>query len=146
MCAGCPGGRAVSPATAHLNRHGMKSAVLKRLQRSVGPRAALSVFGDRWVLASRTGRRELFDDVETLVGALVARGLVDGRVLPAGVPLEHLLEAAGDPGRPHPGADELVATLLADVGPPGRSPGRAVSPGCGRGVVVHCGVSEEERR
>jgi hypothetical protein len=123
MCAGCPGGRAVSPATAHLNLHGMKSAVLKRLQRSVGPRAALSVFGDRWVLASRTGRRELFDDVETLVGTLVARGLVDGRVRPAGAPPEHVLEGAGDPGCPRPSADRLVATLLAGVEPPGRSPG-----------------------
>jgi hypothetical protein len=119
MCAGCSGGRAVSRTTAYLNLHGMKSAVLKGLQRSVGPRAVLSVFGDRWVLASRTGRREVFDDVETLVGALVTRGLVDGRVLPVGAPLEQVLEAAGDPSCPRPSADELVATLLASVGPSG---------------------------
>jgi len=56
MCAGCPGGRAVSRTTAYLNLHGTKYAVLKELQRSVGPRAVLSVFGDRWVLASRTGK------------------------------------------------------------------------------------------
>ena len=124
MCAGCPGGRAVSPATAHLNRHGLKPAVVQALQRRLGRRAAVSVFGDRWVLASRTGRREVFDDVETLVGALVARGLVDGRVLPAGAPLEQVLEAAGDPSCPRPSADELVATLLASVGPPGWSPVR----------------------
>ena len=124
MCAGCPGGRAVSKATAHLNLHGMKSAVLKELQRSIGSRAVLSAFGDRWVLASRTGRREVFDNVETLAGALVARGLVDGRVLPAGAPLERLLERAGDPRAPRPGADELVAALLAGVGPPERRPVR----------------------
>ncbi len=124
MCAGCSGGRAVSRTTAYLNLHAMKSAVLKGLQRSVGPRAVLSVFGDRWVLASRTGRREVFDDVETLVGALIARGLVDGRALPAGAPLEQVLEAAGDPSGPRPSANELVATLLASVGPPGWSPVR----------------------
>ncbi len=121
MCAGCPGGRAVSPITAHLNLHRMKSAVLKELQRAVGPRAVLSVFGDRWVLASRTGKREVFDDVETLAGALVTRGLVNGRARPAGAPLEQVLEAAGDASCPGPSADEVVATLLAGVGPPGRS-------------------------
>ncbi len=118
MCAGCPGGRAVSRTTAHLNLHGMKSALLKELQRSVGPRAVLSVFGDRWVLASRTGRREVFDDAETLAGALVAQELVDRRMMSAGAPLEQVLRGAGDPSAPPPRADELAAALLASIGPP----------------------------
>ncbi|WP_448642756.1 hypothetical protein [Geodermatophilus sp. URMC 63] len=73
------------------------------------------MFGDRWVLASRTGRREVFDDVETLVAALVARELVDDRAEPAGAPLEQLLGPPGDPAAPRPGADELVAALIAHV-------------------------------
>src|SRR3954471_13962797 len=112
MCAGCPGGRAVSRATAYLNLHGIKSAVLKEFQRFIGPRATLSVFGHQWVLASRTGRREMFDDVETLAGALAARGLGDGRAVPAGPPLEQVLGGTGDPSAPRPSADELAAALL----------------------------------
>jgi hypothetical protein len=118
MCAGCPGGRAVSRTTAYLNLHGTKYAVLKELQRSVGPRAVLSVFGDRWVLASRTGKREVFDDVGTLAATLVAQGLVDGWVLPAGAPLEQVLRGAGDPSAPRLSANELAAALLGSVGPP----------------------------
>jgi hypothetical protein len=115
MCAGCPGGRAVPRTTAHLNRHGMKFAVLRVLRRSVGTRAGLSVFGDRWVLASRTGRRELFDDVETLARAILARGLVDEQVLSGGASLEQVLREAGDSDAPRPGADDLVAALLASA-------------------------------
>ncbi|MGR6963243.1 hypothetical protein ACU610_02130 [Geodermatophilus sp. URMC 61] len=96
----------------------MKSAVQKELQRSVGPRVGISVFGDRWVLALPTGRRQVFDDVETLAGALVAHGLVDRRTMPAGVPLEQLLSGGGDPDPPPPRADELVTALLAGVGSP----------------------------
>jgi hypothetical protein len=113
VCAGCPGGRAVSRTTAHLNLRGGRSAVLRELRHRAGPRAGLSVFGDRWVLASRTGRREVFDDVETLVAALVARELVDDRAGPAGAPLEQLLTAPGNPGAPRPSAEELVAALIA---------------------------------
>ncbi|WP_222268953.1 hypothetical protein [Modestobacter marinus] len=90
----------------------MKFAVLQALQRAVGTRAGLSAFGDRWVLVSRTGRRELFDDVEALAGAMVTRGLVDDRTLPAGAPLEQLLGAAGGPDAPRPTADGLVAAIL----------------------------------
>src|SRR5690242_7416255 len=117
MCAGCPGGRAVSRGTAYLNQHGLKSTVLKELQRFVGPPAVLSVFGDSWVLASRTGRRSLFDDVEALADALVAGGLVDRRALPAVARLEQMLGATGGPGSPRPSADELAAAPLAGVGP-----------------------------
>jgi hypothetical protein len=122
MCAGCPGGRAVSRATAYVNLHGLRSAVLKELQRYVGRRAVLSVFGDRWLLASPTGRREVFDDIETLAGALVARGLVDGRVVLAGTPLEEVLGGAGGPSAARPGAGELAAALLARVGAPEQRP------------------------
>lgn len=64
MCAGCPGGRAVSGATAYINLHRLKPTVLRELQERVGRKARISVFGDRWVLTSRTGKREIFDDVE----------------------------------------------------------------------------------
>jgi hypothetical protein len=98
----------------------MKPAVLKELQRRTGRRAKLSVFGDRWVLTSRTGRREVFDDVEALAGALLGRGLVD-RGAPAGSPagatLEQLLEAGSGAGRPRPDPGELVTALLAGAGP-----------------------------
>ncbi|MCE3556106.1 hypothetical protein LWC33_32275 [Pseudonocardia sp. RS11V-5] len=106
----------MSRGTAYLNQHGMKSAVLKELQRFVGPRAVLSVFGDRWVLTSRTGMRSLFDDVEALATALVAGGLVDRRALPAVAPLEQMLGMAGGTGAPRPSAVELAAALLAGAG------------------------------
>lgn len=76
MCAGCAGGRPVSPTTARLNTYGLKPAVLKELRGRVGTRAAVSVFGDRWVLRFRTGRQEMFDDVEALTTALRARDLL----------------------------------------------------------------------
>jgi hypothetical protein len=95
----------------------MKSAVQKELQRSLRPRAVLSVFGDQWVLAFRTGRREMFADVETLVGALVAQGLVDRPKMLAGAPLEEVLRAADDPSAAPARADELAAALLASIGP-----------------------------
>ena len=121
MCAGCPGGRAVSRATAWLNLHGMKSPVLKELQRRTGRRAKLSVFGDRWVLTSRTGKREMFDDVEALAGALVGQGLVDREALssaPAERSLEQLLEAGVGDGRPRPDPGTLVTALLSGAGRP----------------------------
>lgn len=99
MCAGCPGGRTVSPATAHLNLHGDKRAVLAALRQEVGPRAAIALFGDRWVLRSRTGAQQVLPDLEHLVAALVARGLLDRRAAPEG--------AAGA---------ELVAALLRAPG------------------------------
>lgn len=72
----------VSPATAHLNRHGLKAALAKELQRRLDRRAAVSVFGDRWVLASRTGRREVFDDVDALIAVLSERGLLEHNAVP----------------------------------------------------------------
>lgn len=73
MCAGCPGGRAVSPATAYLNLNRMKPAVLAELRRIVGRRATITVLGDQWVLRSRTGVQQVFPDVEALTGALVGK-------------------------------------------------------------------------
>ena len=86
--------------------------VQQELQRSVGPRVGISVFGDRWLLALPTGRRQVFGDVETLAGALVAQGLVDGRTMPAGVPLEQVLSGSGDPGPP-PLRERSISTRAA---------------------------------
>lgn len=93
MCAGCPGGRAVSKLTAYINLHGIKPAVLAELRRSVGGRARITVLGDQWVLASRTGVQKVFPDVETLADALVDQHLVDRRVLPddGGAEFERIL-------------------------------------------------------
>lgn len=73
MCAGCPGGRAVSPATAYLNLNKMKLAVLAELRRHVVRGATITVLGDQWVLHSPTGGRQVFPDVETLASALVGK-------------------------------------------------------------------------
>lgn len=93
MCAGCPGGRAVSKLTAYINLNRMKPAVLAELRRSVGRRARITVLGDRWVLGSRTGAQQIFPDVETLADALVDQHLVDRRALPAdeGAEFERIL-------------------------------------------------------
>ncbi|MUN63488.1 hypothetical protein GMA12_10095 [Kocuria sediminis] len=100
MCAGCPGGRAVSPATAHLNLHGGKRAVLAALRREVGPRATITLFGDRWLLRSRTGAQQVLPDLEHLVAELAERGLLDRSAVPE--------DAAGA---------DLVAALVTAPGP-----------------------------
>lgn len=106
MCAGCSGGRPVSSTTARLNADRLKPAVQQALQRRVGRRARISVFGDRWVLRLPTGRQEVFEDVEALAAALTAQGLAG----PADPPGEVPAGPSGD------AADELVSVLLA--GPP----------------------------
>ena len=113
MCAGCPGGRAVSKVTAYINLHGMKQAVLAELRRSVGRRARITVLGDRWVLGSRTGAQQVFPDVETLADALVDQHLVDRRALPddGGAEFERIL-AAGTHSAPPMDAGRLVRALL----------------------------------
>ena len=112
MCAGCPGGRAVSRATAYINLHGMKQDVLKALQRAVGHRASIAVFGDQWVLRMRTGTQSVLPDVEALARALVEKKLVGRGALPGtasgGSPVPPL-----GPGSARLGADDLVAALLA---------------------------------
>ena len=111
MCAGCPGGRAVSRVTAYINLNGMKQDVLKALQRAVGHRASIAVFGDQWVLRGRTGAQTVLPDAEALARALVDRKLVDrgalsgeasggGPVLPLG------------PGSARLDAEDLVTALL----------------------------------
>jgi hypothetical protein len=77
MCAGCPGGRKVSPTTAYINHQGIKPALLKELRNRVGKRAKISTFGDRWMLTFPTGKNELFHDVEDLIHALASQGLAD---------------------------------------------------------------------
>ncbi|MEX5304821.1 hypothetical protein RF644_03610 [Kocuria sp. CPCC 205258] len=114
MCAGCPGGRAVSKVTAYINLHGMKQAVLAELRRSVGRRARITVLGDRWVLGSRTGAQQVFPDVETLADALVDQHLVDRRLLPddGGAEFERILAAGTHHGAPPLDAGRLVRALL----------------------------------
>lgn len=109
MCAGCPGGRAVSKLMAYINLHGMKQAVLAELRRSVGRRARISVLGDQWVLGTRTGSQQVLPDVEALADALVRKHLVEPRVLPddGGADLEWVIE-----GRAHHGAVPLDAGRL----------------------------------
>lgn len=110
MCAGCSGGRPVSSTTARLNADRLKPAVQQALQRRVGRRARISVFGDRWVLRLPTGRQEVFEDVEALAAALTAQGLAGPADPPGEVP-------AGPSGEAHGNAAaELVSALLA--GPP----------------------------
>jgi hypothetical protein len=108
MCAGCPGGRAVSPGTAYLNLNRMKLAVLAELRRTVGRRAAITVFGDHWVLSSRTGSQQLFPDVETLAGALTGKhGIVD---------LEQILESMTDQAAQPLSPRQFVQALLRGGG------------------------------
>jgi hypothetical protein len=113
MCAGCPGGRAVSKVTAYINLNRMKQAVLAELRRSVGPRAGITVLGDRWVLASRTGRQQVFPDVETLADALVDQRLVDRRALPDdGGEFERILVDGTQHSAAPMDAGQLVRALL----------------------------------
>lgn len=118
MCAGCPGGRAVSRLTAYINLNGMKQAVLAELRRSVGRRAKITVLGDQWVLGSRTGVQQVFPDLETLAGALVDQRLVDRRVLPddGGADLERILGNGTHHSAPSMDAGQLVRALLLSAG------------------------------
>lgn len=114
MCAGCPGGRAVSTMTAYINLNRMKPAVLAELRRSVGRRARITVLGDQWVLGSRTGAQQVFPDVETLVDALVDQRLVDRRTLPddGGTEFERVLDEGARHSAPPLDAGQLVRALL----------------------------------
>lgn len=114
MCAGCPGGRAVSKVTAYINLNRMKPAVLAELRRSVGRRARITVLGDRWVLGSRTGVQQVFPDVETLADALVDQHLVDRRLLPddGGAEFERILDVGTRHSAPPMDAGRLVRALL----------------------------------
>lgn len=114
MCAGCPGGRAVSKVTAYINLHRMKPAVLAELRRSVGPRARITVLGNQWVLGSRTGAQQIFPDVETLADALVDQRLVDRRALPTdeGAEFERILVDGTQHSAAPMDAGQLVSALF----------------------------------
>src|SRR3954469_6523287 len=88
MCAGCPGGKAVSRVAVYANFKGIKGEVARLLQQAAGSRVAISAFGDQWVLRSPTGRQHVLADLEPLAGALVAGGTVDWHRLHelAGIP------------------------------------------------------------
>lgn len=74
MCGACPGGTTVSPTTAELNRSGRKRQALEELRRGLAPGCSLSLMGDGWALRRRTGRQDVFADVEGLLVALEAAG------------------------------------------------------------------------
>lgn len=70
MCGACPGGAQVSATTATLNRLGRKRLLLDRLRRGLAPGCTLTLMGDGWALRHRTGRQEVFTDVELLLATL----------------------------------------------------------------------------
>lgn len=113
MCAGCPGGGMISSATAYMNLHGLKHAVLGELRRNVGPRATVTVFGDRWVLRSRTGIQHVLPDIEALTLMLVRKNLLDQDPLSNidGAP-ELIVRERDHRQRPPVTADDFVRALL----------------------------------
>jgi hypothetical protein len=117
MCAGCPGGRAVSRLAAYVNLRGIKAEVARLLQQAAGSRASVSAFGDRWILRSPTGRQQVLADLEHLAGALVAGGMVDWNRLRKSAETEPAgMQGAAGGGTPVPGPDgrfELIRSLPA---------------------------------
>ena len=77
MCGACPGGSLVSRATAELNRTGRKHLLLTQLRLRLAPGCTLTLVGDGWALRHRTGRQEMFSDVEQLVAALAGHSASD---------------------------------------------------------------------
>lgn len=77
MCGACPGGTLVSPTTAELNSTGRKRLVLAELRRGLAPGCTLTLIGDGWTLRRRTGRQEVFADIEQLLAALQSHAAVD---------------------------------------------------------------------
>ncbi|WP_313818192.1 hypothetical protein [Citricoccus sp.] len=74
MCGACPGATTVSPTTATLNRLGLKRQALEELRRGLAPGCSLMLMGDGWALRRRTGRQDVFADVEHLLESLEASG------------------------------------------------------------------------
>jgi hypothetical protein len=72
VCGACPGGTPVSPTTATLNQLGRKRLLLTQLRRGLAPGCTLTLQGDGWALRRRTGRQEVFADVEHLIASLEA--------------------------------------------------------------------------
>ncbi|GAA4773843.1 hypothetical protein [Citricoccus nitrophenolicus] len=64
----------MSATTAELNRSGRKRQALAELRRGLAPGCSLSLMGDGWALRRRTGRQDVFADVEGLLVALEATG------------------------------------------------------------------------
>jgi len=102
MCAGCPGGRAVSRVAAYVNTKGIKGEVARLLQQTAGGRATVSAFGDQWVLRSPTGKQQVLADLEHLAAVLVSGRTIDGDRLHhlAGTPAAH--RAGGTTQAPPP--------------------------------------------
>jgi len=114
MCAGCPGGRAVSHLAAYVNLKGIKGEVARLLQQASGSRAAISAFGDQWVLRSPTGRQQVLPDLEHLAGALVAGGTVDWNRLQELAGTQDAIDAGGAQVPRPDGRFDLIRALPLD--------------------------------
>ncbi|WP_313823174.1 hypothetical protein [Citricoccus sp.] len=64
----------MSPTTATLNRLGLKRQALAELHHGLAPGCSLTLMGDGWTLRRRTGRQDVYGDVEELLEALAAPG------------------------------------------------------------------------
>ncbi|NKX49692.1 hypothetical protein HER39_03690 [Arthrobacter deserti] len=82
MCAGCSGGRPVSRLSGYLNLAGIKADVTRLLERAGGGRVRICVFGDRWVVSSRTGRQQVAGDIGSVARAVAGSGAPDWSWLP----------------------------------------------------------------
>ncbi|WP_236558072.1 hypothetical protein [Citricoccus sp. K5] len=60
----------MSHTTATLNRLGRKRQALAELRRGLAPGCSLTLMGDGWTLRRRTGRQDVFADVEQLLDSL----------------------------------------------------------------------------
>lgn len=76
MCGACGGGQPVSKLAATLNHERLKRPFAAELQQHLNPGYRVRVFGDRWVLTHPTGRQQLFDTPEELLGVLAGSHLV----------------------------------------------------------------------
>ncbi|MFC4428880.1 hypothetical protein [Citricoccus alkalitolerans] len=64
----------MSSTTATLNRLGRKRQALAQLRRGLAPGCSLTLLGDGWTLRRRTGRQDVFADVEELLVSLETPG------------------------------------------------------------------------
>lgn len=77
MCAGYPGGKAVSRMTGYANLKGIKGEVARLPAACCNSRAVISTSGGQWVLRAPTGRQQILADLEHLADALATGGVID---------------------------------------------------------------------
>ncbi|WP_149956825.1 hypothetical protein [Zafaria cholistanensis] len=89
-----------------MNIKGIKGEVARLLQQAAGNRAAISAFGDQWVLRSPTGRQQVLADLDDLAAALAAGGTMDS---------DRLRKLAGTQDAPDAdGRFDLIRSLPVD--------------------------------